>query len=563
MTDAELLQRYAESRCEAAFAELVNRHVSLVFSAAMRQVGNDAHLAQDITQSVFIDLARKASSLSRRSVLTGWLYTSTRYAAAKAVRAEQRRQAREQEASTMQEILRETTTENQWDQLRPVLDEAMHELNEGDRNAVLLRYFKGRQLAEVGAELGLSEDAARMRVARALEKLRNLLVKRGVAASAAGLAALLASQTVTAVPAGLASMIAGTAFASATAAGAVSTLTLFKLITMTKLKLAILSALVVAGVATPMLLQHQTQVRLREESQTLRQQRNQATEQVTALAAENLRLSNLIAQVNNSQSVQKGPSNELLRLRGEVARLRADGRSSTQGRSADSEASNDPNIEASLKTWATRVAFLKQRLEQMPDKKIPEFQFLTDKDWFDAVKNTKRLETDDDVRQALSDLRKNVKNQFDQMLQQALRGYARANDGMLPTELSQLKPYFQTPMDEAILRRYSLVQSGKVADVPQSEYLVRETAPPVDDEYDTIHSISINGINIHGVNRIEDAVKQAGIQYAQANNGLLPTDPSQLAPYLKEPIDPAKIQKVMSQVPPGVTTLDQLKAFLK
>src|SRR5262252_4072415 len=177
MKDSELLQRYADEGCEAAFTELVKRYVDLVYSAAMRQVSGNADLAQDVTQTVFIELARKAKSLSSHTLLTGWLYTGTRYAAARHVRAEQRRHTREQEASTMQQLDSHSEPEPQWDELRPVLDEAMHELGERERNAVLLRYFEGRQLADVGAHLGLSEDAARMRVARALEKLRRLLAK--------------------------------------------------------------------------------------------------------------------------------------------------------------------------------------------------------------------------------------------------------------------------------------------------------------------------------------------------------------------------------------------------
>ena len=166
MNDHELLQRYAESRCEASFTELVKRYVDLVYSAALRQVGGDAHLAHDVTQSVFIDLARKAGALSGRTVLAGWLYTSAHFAAAKVVRTEQRWHAREQEANSMREISTESIStesgaEASWEELRPVIDEAMHELNQGERDAVLLRYFEKRQLGEVGAKLGVSEDAAR------------------------------------------------------------------------------------------------------------------------------------------------------------------------------------------------------------------------------------------------------------------------------------------------------------------------------------------------------------------------------------------------------------------
>ena len=201
MNDRELLQRYAACRCETAFTDLAKRYVDFVYSAALRQVSGDAHLAQDVTQSVFIDLARKAASISERTVLTGWLYTSARYAAAKAVRSDQRWHAREQEANPMQELSHESNPDPAWDQLRPVLDAAMHELNERDRNAVLIRYFEGRQLAQVGEKLGLSEDAARKRVGRALDKLRGLLAKRGVTSTATALAALLSGQTVTAAPA--------------------------------------------------------------------------------------------------------------------------------------------------------------------------------------------------------------------------------------------------------------------------------------------------------------------------------------------------------------------------
>ena len=560
MNDSELLRRYAENGCEAAFTDLVKRHLDLVYSAAMRQVGGDTHLAQDVAQTVFLDLARKAASITPRSVLTGWLYTSTRYAATKVVRGEQRRRAREQEAYTMQELNNTPAAEPQWDQLRPLLDEAMHKLNERDRNAVLLRYFEGCQLAEIGTKLGLSEDAARMRVGRALEKLRGLLAKRGAVSTATALAALLSSQTVTAAPAGLAVSISGTALAGA-ASGTGTTITILKLVTMTKLKLGIITALIVAGAATPLIIQHQARVALRDENHSLREQQELLAQQLTPLTAENQRLSNLLAKVNASSLVQDNHSNELLRLRGEVARLRQGLRDSAQTKASEAGAGDDPAMEASLKTWATRVTQLKQRLEQMPDKKIPELQLVTDKDWFDAVKSVKKLETDDDYQQAFDDLRRNVKNEFARMLQQALRGYAKANADQLPSDLSQLKPYFDKPVDDAMLARYSLLQTGKVSDA--SGYLVAETAPPVDDDYDTVHRISINGLDTSSVNRTEDAVKEAGIQYAQANNGLLPTEASQLAPYLKEPLDPAKIQKILNKVPPGVTTLDQLKALLK
>jgi len=175
--DSELLRQYAVTHSEGAFTELVRRHVNLVYSSALRQVNGDTHLAQDVTQTVFANLARKASALSQREVLTGWLYTSTHFAAAKAVRTERRRNAHEHEAHIMQELTRSPAPDFEWQQLRPVLDEVMHELNDLDRDAVLMRYFESRPLAEIGLRLGLSESAARKRVDRALEKLRGFSVE--------------------------------------------------------------------------------------------------------------------------------------------------------------------------------------------------------------------------------------------------------------------------------------------------------------------------------------------------------------------------------------------------
>src|SRR5829696_2029005 len=222
IADSELLRRYGESQCEAAFTELVERYINIVYSAARRQVGGDAHLAKDVTQRVFIDLAQKARSIRPDTVLTGWLYSRTRFAATKAVRTEQRWHAREEKA--MELSPQEPPLEPVWEELQPVLDTVMHELNERDRNAVLLRYFEGRPLAEVGSKLGLSEDAARMRLGRALERLRQLLARRGVTSTTAALAGLLTQQTVAAAPAGLALNIAGTALASATTATTTATL---------------------------------------------------------------------------------------------------------------------------------------------------------------------------------------------------------------------------------------------------------------------------------------------------------------------------------------------------
>lgn len=227
--DAELLRRYVEERSEEAFTALVQRHVSVVYFAALRRVGGDRHLADDVTQNVFTALARKASLLKDRPVLTGWLYTSTRFAAAQAVRSERRRRTHEQEAHDMQEI--NATPEPSWEQLSPVIDEAMDELNERDREVVLLRFFENRPLAEIGVKYLLSPDAARMRVDRALEKLRRLLARRGVASTSTALAGVFAAQSSLAAPAGLVTSIVAGSIGQAGMAATTATLMLWKILT--------------------------------------------------------------------------------------------------------------------------------------------------------------------------------------------------------------------------------------------------------------------------------------------------------------------------------------------
>lgn len=218
--DATLLERYAREHSEEAFAELVQRHLTLVYSAALRRTGGDAHRAKDVAQIVFTALAREAKELSRHAALTGWLYAATRNAAIDLVRAERRRQLREEKAHMMDEILSSSERSADWEQLRPVLDEAMDELDARDREAVLLRFFEGQAFAGVASVLRVSEDAARKRVDRALEKLGELLARRGITSTGGALAALLANQTAVAAPAGVAASITAAAMVGAVATGA-------------------------------------------------------------------------------------------------------------------------------------------------------------------------------------------------------------------------------------------------------------------------------------------------------------------------------------------------------
>ena len=223
--DAKLLEQFARNQSETAFAELVERHIGLVYSTAFRKMGNPQQ-AEDITQAVFIILARKAGSLGPKTVLPGWLYHTARLTAANLQRAEWRRIRREQEAF-MQSTMDESAPAALWRELSPLLEDAMAGLGASDRDAIVLRYFQNRSMAEVGTALGASEDAAKMRVNRALEKLRKFLNKRGIDSTTAIIAGVISNKSVQAAPAGLAQTISAVGLAKGAAASA-STLTLVK-----------------------------------------------------------------------------------------------------------------------------------------------------------------------------------------------------------------------------------------------------------------------------------------------------------------------------------------------
>jgi uncharacterized protein (TIGR03435 family) len=224
LNDRQLLREFAETNSESAFATLVARHVDLVYSTAVRFSGNP-HRAEEITQAVFIILARKAGSLRRREVLSGWLYHTARLTAANVVKGEIRRQGREQEAY-MQSTLNEPTRAA-WEEIAPLLDDAMGRLGETDRNAVVLRYFENKSAREVAAALQVTEAAAHKRVNRALEKLRNIFRKRGVRSTTAILAGSISAHSVSVAPAALAKSLTPIALAKG-ATASTSTLTLIK-----------------------------------------------------------------------------------------------------------------------------------------------------------------------------------------------------------------------------------------------------------------------------------------------------------------------------------------------
>ena len=311
-TDSQLLGAWAESRSEPAFAELVRRHVDLVYSATLRMVC-DSHLAKDVTQSVFVALAKDAARITDRRVLSGWLHRTAHNIAAQSVRTDVRRRSREQEAVAMNQLLA-TETDAPWEHIAPHLDTALGELSEPGRDAVLLRYFENKSLREVGQALGMSDDAAQKRVSRAVERLREFFVKRGITVGASGLVAVITANAVQAAPVGLAVTISTAAALAGTTLAATATATAIKTIAMTTLQKTIVGTVLAAAIGTGIYEARQAS-RLRTGNQNLASQQQTLTdERDKALAAAK-------GQDSEFQRLQKD-KNELLRLRGEVGLLR-------------------------------------------------------------------------------------------------------------------------------------------------------------------------------------------------------------------------------------------------
>lgn len=311
--DNSLLKQYAENHSDAAFAALVKTHINLVYSVALRCAGNPNH-AEEITQAVFIILAQKAPRLRHERALSSWLFQTTRLTASNLLRAEIRRQRREQEAY-MQSGLNEPADPS-WPPIAPVLDAAVASLREKDRRAILLRFYEGRSLREISAAFGTTEAAAEKRVGRAVEKLRVFFGKRGIAVSAVALTAAVSAHSVQAAPAALAKSVTAVAAAKG-ATASVSTLTLIKgtikAMAWTKSQSAVAAGIIALGVGAPFFLQHQAHAKLAAFDDLLHQQ----AAKISSRQAEHDRLSGLAA----SASLPQKQLADLQRLRAEMASL--------------------------------------------------------------------------------------------------------------------------------------------------------------------------------------------------------------------------------------------------
>jgi RNA polymerase sigma factor (sigma-70 family) len=473
-SDLHLLTRYSSQRAEDAFTEIVRRHVDLVHSAALRQV-RSPELAEEVAQSVFIELARRAGHLPSDTVVGAWLYNQTRRRAIDVVRREAGRRLREQ---TAQELQAMNATAEDWTHVEPLLDEAMDALEETDRVAVLLRYFQNKPLRQVGETMGVTDDAAQKRVSRAVERLREFFVKHGINVGASGLVIIISANAVQAAPAALvitisnAAICAGATFATAGTAAATTT----KAITMTTLQKTFVAATLAATIGAGIYEAGEASA-LRARIEVLRQQQVPLAEQNQQLQRKHDDAATRLAQLETENGQLKAAQTpaELLRLRGEVTQLKA----------AVGQIENDPT-QAEAAAVARRVKELQEWLGRTPDETIPELQLLSARDWiFRAVD----VPSDHENESMASRMRSDAKMMLAKRLGTALSNYLIAKNAQLPNDLSELKPYFASPINDAILQRYELLRTGNLRDLPPTESLIAEKTPIKNGRYDALFKI--------------------------------------------------------------------------
>ncbi len=435
-TDSQLLGAWAKTRSEPAFAELVRRHVDFVHSAALRMVC-DSHLAKDVTQSVFVAVARDAARITDCRVLAGWLHRTAQNLAAQTVRTDVRRRAREQEAATMNELLatepdlsrRSETEADAWAHIAPQLDAALGELSEPDRDAVLLRYFENKSLREVGQALGTSDDTAQKRVSRAVERLREFFAKRGVTVGASGLVVVISANAVQAAPVGLAVTISTAAALTGTTIAATATATAVKTIAMTTLQKTIITAAVAAAVGGGIYEACQAS-NLREQVQVLQQQQAPLSEQIQQLQSERDQTTRQLAALREENERWNRNTAELLKLRGETG--------VTRGQLKELESEN-ARLKAGLKSSTGNTAewpraFTDQKAKLMEAKQK----------WVAAVQATEKLAGELNVPEEIT---KNIS--------------ARTN--LSNAQLAQYQPYFEALEKRDALGRFLPILAMKAA----------------------------------------------------------------------------------------------------
>jgi RNA polymerase sigma factor (sigma-70 family) len=538
--DAQLLRVFVEGRNQDVFRELVRRYTNLVYSAAYRHTGRP-ELAEDLAQEVFTDLARKAGTLLRAPgregetwSLAGWLYRSTRLAALEHLRKERRREARERQVMANPEL---AEGEVRWEAIQPLIDDALSELADDDREALLLRFFKERDFRSIGTALGVSEDTAQKRVTRALEKLRAILARQGVTASAMVLTTTLSANAVMLAPSGLPALLASTALANAalnwgataTAIKAAAATTLQKLAVGGSLSLLVGAGLFQAGRAVSLGAQAKNlsaqNAVLQADIRQFQQERDQAADQANSMAAD--------------LAVARSPNDELLLLRKELTGLDRESQALRDANARLARAAGDLD-KTPEELVAERVARLKQWIKDHPDQEIPEFKYLAERDWESAS-----AVSPDDMRLCAQRLRYQAQHTVTLSFLVACNQYLRQKSGEMPFDLSELKPFLRDTPDDRVLQRYAVLPaSALVTNLAGGDWIVTALDWFGDSE-GGVYYASKNAGTGGSLNPDGRVLMKIYQDYSEANHGRMPHQPSDLLPYLTTPERRAAYDKLM------------------
>jgi RNA polymerase sigma factor (sigma-70 family) len=537
MTDFELLQRYVRDGAEDAFTTLVRRHVDLVYSAARRQVSLP-HLADDITQSVFVELARQATEFRPQQPVAAWLYVVTRRKALDAMRRESRRSAREQAAN---DPAMTPASDAGWRELAQLLDDGMAQLDEHDRVAVVARFFQNKTFREVGQDLGASEDAAQKRVGRALEQLRQFFLARGVTVTTASLGATLVANAVQPAPAALVATLTASGIGAGTALSGVAAGARGKATWLTKLGLA--GAFIASGwLGVAWWHEH-----------------NLGRDLAAQIAQADARL-------------------ETARRERDVAMRQV----ATSGAAVDgaTEAATDPEaaLRAEVRAWGGRIERLKKLIARRPELTIPEMQLLGEQAWVDVARNAE-FNTDKEVWKALVSLRNKARGEMAGLMMRALEAYLAAHGGEVPHDPLELAPFFPGGIDPATLGRYEIIWQGNIRSAPRENpeeenaasattrndrVALGQGAAPVmaecaelllagDQRLKVGPSSAVvvdeTQVDLEALEKLlKKPMEGAMAAYAKTHQGEMPVDPADLLAYFDPPLEPAMQQRVLAAI---------------
>lgn len=495
--DSDLLTTYAREGDHAAFATLVARHLDLVYSVARRQTGSSGQ-AEQVAQMVFIQLARESRTIKGGTPLVAWLHAAARRRALHAVGDGARRRARGQEAVAEPAaaiVSAKAGHSPVWPMVEPLLDEAVETLGELDRAAILLRFFENHPPRELGAALGISEQGAQQRASHALDQLCGLFLRRGIVVSAPGLATDLSAHAVIGAPAHIGPAIASLAAVAGTARapgpGALTT-------TQRRCLTAAFALLLGAGVYEGVLLFRQS-TRLA----SLQQQVDFLTNQ-----SETIR-----RQVLSVDAHRRG-------LEGEIQARMA----------ASAEAAN--TLEAQARHQLAKVDALKRLAAANPQLCVPEMALVSEDEWFDIAQDP-----DSDPRRLLARLRWHAGRHLAPRIGTALAEYLKRHEQVMPTDVSQLLPFFDPPIEAAWLERYAINRpiALKPADHTQNvEGLISLRTVPIDLELDEVWSIGIDYARPFSAAEYNFVMAQRAL--LRANPTKTTATAAELLPYLKWPM---------------------------